>query len=665
MSVPEIVLDDLNWQDMVETVRAQIAAASAEEWTLHGPIDPGVTLLEFFAYSLEQRVYWLDQISDPLILAMLALLGEQPHAARAATTVMELHSEGDNVVDVMPHTDLRRSENEAIIHFRTLSGLPVLPIERLVVTSLHGVRDARRDDPGRWSLRPLTLLPADGKAAEFRCDFWFRGGPGSNGTTLNILVEIDAPPVIAPEWSHESVHPVAPPAKLRWQYRNGQNRTTLPETAVRDGTQGLRRSGLITIDIPDDWEAAGSEENGLRPYALWASVDASTFSVPPQLLRMTPNVTIAAHECARSLSAGEIEGQLERWLPLPGMTLQLNDPSPPLEESVDLRIRERDGCWHEWKHTTDLGQHGPGDRVFIVDRSRRRLEFGDGLTARIPVPDSNAGSSLSLDYLAGGGAAGNIGAYLDWQIPAHVGLRAINPLPASGGAETETAAAARGRAAAALLARERAVTAGDFETLALNTPGIALARAHAAVGYHPAFPCDHVPGAVTVFIVPEVPRSISAKPERWVAYPQPDPGAVAEVLARLAERRLVTTEVFVRGPVYRRVDVKAILSGDEMTAQALRGRIAEELESYLDPLTGGEEGGGWPFGHAVRPTEFAYIIDTIAGVEALVTDLTLTLDGDGPSSDCEDLPIRDHELVCLGELALEWRTAKPRRGGLR
>ena len=66
MTLQSLQLDDLNWRTMVDAIRGRIAAASDEAWTLHAAVDPGVTLLELFAYLLEQRVYWLDQVPDAL-----------------------------------------------------------------------------------------------------------------------------------------------------------------------------------------------------------------------------------------------------------------------------------------------------------------------------------------------------------------------------------------------------------------------------------------------------------------------------------------------------------------------------------------------------------------------------------------------------------------------
>ena len=78
MALDPIVLDDLDWKGMVDAIRRRIPAASDGQWTLHAPVDPGVTLLELFAWQLEQRLYHMDQVPDTLNRALLAMLGTRP-----------------------------------------------------------------------------------------------------------------------------------------------------------------------------------------------------------------------------------------------------------------------------------------------------------------------------------------------------------------------------------------------------------------------------------------------------------------------------------------------------------------------------------------------------------------------------------------------------------
>ncbi|HEY1403490.1 MAG TPA: hypothetical protein VGB05_05145, partial [Pyrinomonadaceae bacterium] len=105
MALEQLKLDDLTWTQMVTAIRRRIPAASDGLWTLHAPVDPGVTLLELYAYLLEQRLYWLDQTPDALVHAALSLMGERARAARPSATVMRLPP--DNFKTLAPPTRLR------------------------------------------------------------------------------------------------------------------------------------------------------------------------------------------------------------------------------------------------------------------------------------------------------------------------------------------------------------------------------------------------------------------------------------------------------------------------------------------------------------------------------------------------------------------------------
>ena len=89
MTLAPLQLDDLNWDDMVAAIRRRIPAESAGNWTLHAPVDPGITLIELFAFLAEQRLYWLDQVPDAFVVAVLNLLGlHGPQPAVPAATVL-------------------------------------------------------------------------------------------------------------------------------------------------------------------------------------------------------------------------------------------------------------------------------------------------------------------------------------------------------------------------------------------------------------------------------------------------------------------------------------------------------------------------------------------------------------------------------------------------
>jgi hypothetical protein len=203
----------------------------------------------------------------------------------------------------------------------------------------------------------------------------------------------------------------------------------------------------------------------------------------------------------------------------------------------------------------------------------------------------------------------------------------------------------------------------DFEQIVQATPGVDVARVHVAVGYHPATPCDPVPGAVTVVIVPGVPgERLDGEPR--VPAPVPDPGAVAAVQARLEAARLVGAEVFVRGPAYRSVRLAVTPATTVADPVGLHRRLLDGLRRYLDPLGGGEAGDGWPFGEPVRPSELLGVAQELAGRAAVIETVAVGLDGAALAEDCLDVAIGPHELVVLHDLSLAAAPAGREEGGL-
>jgi len=71
LSLPN--LDDLRWEDLLEEGRTLIPAW-APEWTNHNPSDPGITLIELFAYFSEKLMYQLNRVGDKNVVEFLKLI---------------------------------------------------------------------------------------------------------------------------------------------------------------------------------------------------------------------------------------------------------------------------------------------------------------------------------------------------------------------------------------------------------------------------------------------------------------------------------------------------------------------------------------------------------------------------------------------------------------
>jgi predicted phage baseplate assembly protein len=308
-----------------------------------------------------------------------------------------------------------------------------------------------------------------------------------------------------------------------------------------------------------------------------------------------------------------------------------------LAGTLVLEIDEGDG-FAPWMEVRDFFASGPADKHFVLNRTTGEVRFGSGDAGQIPTgnaqnPDANIVARI---YRHGGGAAGNVAAGQIHTMPGVLNGIDTNGIAnyraALGGRDEESLAEGLLRGPEELVNKDRAVTAEDFESLTRRVPGVARARALPLA--NPGFPGRTVPGAVTVVVVPD-----SDAPA-----PVPSTGLLRSVCVYLQPRRILTCELFIAPPVYQlvRVRVDVIASADADSAE-VRQAVDQQLQTYLHPLTGGEDGTGWEFGGPVYFSLVYRQVLNVAGVARIET-LVIELDGvDQPA--CQDVQLEPGALA--------------------
>jgi len=265
-----------------------------------------------------------------------------------------------------------------------------------------------------------------------------------------------------------------------------------------------------------------------------------------------------------------------------------------------------------WSEVSDFSASGPKDRHFTWDATTGEVRFGPGIRypnglavqhGAIPPVDAEV---LVTGYRFGGGTRGNVGGgtltVLKTSIPFIA--RVENPDPARGGVDAETVDNAKLRGPMSLRTGQRAVTLDDFERLTLEA-GPTVARARCLPPLQPG-------GAVRVLIIPRV----DIPPERLTLddLALPD-DLVSDVSTYLEDRRILTTAVEIGTPLYQGLTVVArVRGGAGAEPELLRDRLLDALYSYINPLVGGPEGDGWPFG---RELNLGEVFALLAGVEGV------------------------------------------------
>ncbi|HVE87051.1 MAG TPA: hypothetical protein VND93_29555 [Myxococcales bacterium] len=124
---------------------------------------------------------------------------------------------------------------------------------------------------------------------------------------------------------------------------------------------------------------------------------------------------------------------------------------------------------------------------------------------------------------------------------------------------------------------------------------------------------------------------------------RPPPALTAAVWGFLDERRVLTTRHHVVGAIHAPVSAELVVCGtaDAVAAGGLAARIAERLDAFLDPISGGPDGEGWPFGRDVYVSELVEQMEGVQGVD-YVTDVMLSSACAAGDVRCVAAPARWH-----------------------
>ena len=134
MPLPLPTLDRLTYDELVSEARRSLPAL-APGWTDYNAHDPGITLIELFAWLVEGASYRLDNIPDESYRAFLRLAGVVPRPAQVAESHAGVSADGCRSVDVERDTGAIQDGNVA---FQTMSALFVSDAQLQMVVSGAG-----------------------------------------------------------------------------------------------------------------------------------------------------------------------------------------------------------------------------------------------------------------------------------------------------------------------------------------------------------------------------------------------------------------------------------------------------------------------------------------------------------------------------------------------
>lgn len=675
-------LDDQTYEEIVQAAEGRLPWL-CPVWTDHNAHDPGITILELMAWYKELQQYHMNQFTDELRCKLLKLAGITRRPAAPARCAVELGPEAPEWLEG------ERLETREEIPFELAEAVPA---RRPVLAQIRVVQGDRSRDVGELlGDRAITFQPfaqADGECSALHIGL-SQLGEGD----LRLWFEV-VPPEGTPR--NPFSDPEQAPRTIRWTCLGAEGTRLVrddthalsvsgyvvlrPEGEWPAGGDGLHwltltledpgceeevrlsgvsagrysalqqetwaRSHFFQAPAREDWTVrladALARDGELAVFVRradgWAQTDRWRAAADQGGRLLQVDASQAAQDGADNMLAVTLDPMHSGRLlfdakGLPGETFFLDlEGRTALTESFALLCEtlERDGQVRPalWRCVEDLYACGPRDRVFTYDPVRETVTFGDGEHGALLRRGEGAvlAASLTLSYCEGGNIPG--GENLTF---AGDGLTVRN-LAASGGAGQETAAQAQARLLRELNTTRKCVSAGDYERLARETPGLRVAAAKALPAFDPEEPTgvSRLP-TVTVVAVP------AGAGER----PLPDRRFLAAVQARLDRLRPIGTRVKVIPPVYVELTVRVSLRGSE---DGVERTLEEALRSFLE---------GCGIGGVLRAGDIAALVQAAPGVlQVRRVDLRTTAPGCYQNAD-GDIRLPRQAIPRLKELQVE------------
>lgn len=413
-----------------------------------------------------------------------------------------------------------------------------------------------------------------------------------------------------------------PSQRVVWEYWNGKAWSPL---YPKDYTRNFTQSGALEVMGPNDMTE--KREFGQPLYWIRGRLEMGSYSKSPWCLDLRVNTIEALNaETIRNEVLGYSDGTPDQEFTfgnfpvLRGQKIIVRENEVPqrrdarviLKEEGDDAIREvRDDngniveVWVRWHEVDSFYKSTPTSRHYMIDPITGQVRFSDGV--RGMVPPLGADNVVAEEYRNGGGVVGNVGAnslVVLRQSIAYVEA-VYNPYPASGGADKETIDEAKMRGPQVIKNRYRAVTAEDYEWLALRASG-SVARAR-------CMPSPKRPGEVTVVIVPQGGEADSDLTQK----PLPTPELLRRVKDFLDERRLITTQLRVGKPRFVEVslDIDVVMKPLGPKGDSLKRELENSVRKFVHPLQGGPDGKGWPFGRMLHKSDLMKVLEAVSGVD--------------------------------------------------
>lgn len=627
-------LDNQAFVDIIADALAKLPHINPQ-WTDYNAHDPGITMIELFAWYKQYQQYHLNLLTDRNIRSFLKLLGIRLMGAQQAAAFAEPALNEERLLPAGSHVYTGGGERLELVKSAMVGDV--------LISKIYLIRgESRIDVTGLLTQQAMpvtlnkdeTLYIGFERVSKGSFSLWFslydaypipRNAPGEDFAYTPREISVSFP-----GWdAHEGC--VITDCTNRLAFDGEMVFKTPDDWAKTDAKMGLNKafwlsltlngigceeplalSGVFQSPLQLEQTQTLSEEHMLslpaarensvklcsrlasigvtnvlaRDEGGWYAVEnvARTFeenngckvcilSLPPlELLEdNAPNIRVSFTE------ETYVPHMKRSFSGMPGMQLPLYGGEGTVAR-ISLLCREKlpDGRerYQEWRMADTLDGAGAKERVFAYDDALECLCFGDNNNGALPLKGGDAVWITALAMTKGGD-----GVLLnnDTLFFADLCNQDEDEIPhghiinVTAGRGKETVAQAQERLNTLLLKPCRAVTASDYEEIAKRTPGLRVMAAKAL----PLYNGSSLGQAEAVVSIVVLPYSQSIRP-------MPEVGFLSVVQAYMDKFRPICTELIVLAPVYAPLTITAEVIATGNSAEVYE-QVTTALHAYFEP----------------------------------------------------------------------------------
>ncbi|MEM1292815.1 MAG: putative baseplate assembly protein [Cyanobacteria bacterium P01_H01_bin.162] len=415
--LPKADLDDRTFEDLVEECLLRIPRY-CPEWTNYNPGDPGVTLIELFAWLVHQMLYRFNQVPRRHYVAFLELLGIRllPPAPAHAELTFYLTQAQTTSRQIPQGTEVAtvRTENQEAVIFTTDRDLTIGQPQVRHLLFAHEATSAKEPPPLEALVNPFRNAPPEqtGNWADLEttADLLISCQPG-NCFYLVLAANPDRPHDLADEVMPNDlagnvialtfrgpaavttgINPNNPP--LEWQVWDGDRwRSGILRVATDDQTKGFSFDQLgqtgpnpeqegadVILHLPQQWPmATWGNYQGRWIRCVYTPVNDERqrfgYQRSPEITGLSVRTiggVVSASECIQLSEEliGTSNGK-------PGQAFQLSRRpilSRRPEEHIEIRLPN--GTHEPWQEVPDFGDSTAEDTHYTIDNESGTVQFG-------------------------------------------------------------------------------------------------------------------------------------------------------------------------------------------------------------------------------------------------------------------------------------------------